>query len=307
MENAPRYATEGDGLYWELSYAVTRLFTEAPEETAPIPAIAQLLGRRLGWDVVNFWTLDEARVLLVCREVWHEPGRESPNFEKVTRARQFSFGEGLPGSAWKERGVIWKPDVTSDENFPRASVAQLDGLHTGVAFPIYAGRRVLGAMECFSRDVRQPDPGLLNFFQALGGQIGVFLERAVDKAAIPGEQQFHLLAQGASDAVFTIDEESNVLFANSAAHLIFGYEQGDLIGCKLTVVMPEYLRRVHEAGIRHYIETGERHISWQGVPLPGLHKDGHEISLEISFGEFYRGGRRVFTGFCRLLSAQPEA
>ncbi len=27
------------------------------------------------------------------------------------------------------------------------------------------------------------------------------------------------------------------------------------------------------------VATGERHVSWDGVPLPGLHKKGQEISL----------------------------
>ncbi len=64
--------------------------------------------------------------------------------------------------------------------------------------------------------------------------------------------------------------------------------------------MPEYLRHVHERGLSRYVVTGERHISWDGVPLPGLHKNGQEISLIISFGEFLRAGKRVFTGFAKL-------
>jgi len=53
------------------------------------------------------------------------------------------------------------------------------------------------------------------------------------------------------------------------------------------------------------VATGERHVSWDGVPLPGLHKKGQEISLIISFGEFLRGGKRVFTGFAKLRAEAP--
>jgi signal transduction histidine kinase len=35
------------------------------------------------------------------------------------------------------------------------------------------------------------------------------------------------------------------------------------------------------------------------VELPGLHKDGHEIPLEISFGEYIRDDARFFTGIAR--------
>jgi len=60
---------------------------------------------------------------------------------------------------------------------------------------------------------------------ALGGQIGVFLERlAADRALDSADAQFRLLAHVASAAVFTIDEKSIVLFANSAVARVFGYK-----------------------------------------------------------------------------------
>jgi len=60
-------------------------------------------------------------------------------------------------------------------------------------------------------------------------------------------------------------------------------------------------RNVSGAGINYAqrVMEGERHISWDGLPLPGLHKDGTEIPVVISFGEFTRGGKRVFTGFAK--------
>jgi len=63
--------------------------------------------------------------------------------------------------------------------------------------------------------------------------------------------------------------------------------------------MPEYLRHVHEHVLARYVATGQRHVSWDGVSPPGLHKNGHEIPLVISFGEFVRAGKRVFTGFAK--------
>src|SRR5439155_9757172 len=135
----------------------------------------------------------------------------------------------------------------------------------------------------------------------LGGQIGVFLERlAADRTLDSADAQFRLVAQAAAVAVFTIDEQSNIIFANSAVERISGYKPEELIGGKLTVVMPEYLRHVHEHALRRYVLTGQRHISWEGVPLPGLHKNGTEIPLVIAVGEFFRKGGRVFTGLVRL-------
>jgi PAS domain S-box-containing protein len=292
--------------YWNISHAVTRLFTEAPDERPPTDAMLRLLTTRLEWDVGGFWIVNELRMVLECAAFYSPTPNSFKNFETVSRARHFTFGEGLPGSAWKTRSVVCFPDVSKEENFPRLSVAALEHLHTGVAFPLYVGKKVLGVVEVFSLERRALAHATEDFLFALGGQMGVFLERlSAGKSLEAANAQFLLVAEAASLAVFTIDEQSTILFANSFVGRVFGYSPGELIGKKLTLVMPEYLRHVHERGLAHYVATGQRHVSWDGIPLPGLHKNGEEIPLVISFGEFLRGGKRVFTGFAKLRAVEP--
>ena len=108
-----------------------------------------------------------------------------------------------------------------------------------------------------------------------------------------------MIAEASTNAVITIDEEGTILYASTASETIFGYRPEELIGHKLTMIMPDDLRPRHEQGIRHYVETGQRHLNWGEVLLPGLHKNGSQIPLRLAFGEFWRGGKRVFTGFAR--------
>src|SRR5882672_7155592 len=100
-----------------------------------------------------------------------------------------------------------------------------------------------------------------------------------------------VIADTASDAIITIDEQSTMLFVNRAAEKIFGYTRAELLGQSLTMLMPDYLRQVHRVGLERYVALGERHISWEAVELPGLHKSGREIPLELSFGEFSENGQ----------------
>lgn len=68
------------------------------------------------------------------------------------------------------------------------------------------------------------------------------------------------------------------------------------------MLMPEYLRHLHMAGITNYLETHSRHLSWEAISLPGLHKSGKEVPLEVSFGEFTKDGKHLFSGIVRDVS-----
>ncbi|MGH9557424.1 MAG: PAS domain S-box protein [Terriglobales bacterium] len=118
---------------------------------------------------------------------------------------------------------------------------------------------------------------------------------------------FRSLAETASDAILTIDAHSTILFANRGVERIFGYRMDEVLGKSLTMLMPHYLRKVHEASLARYCETGKRHIRWEGVELTGLHRDGREVPLEVAFGEFQHGNSRIFTGVVRDLSGRYQA
>jgi PAS domain S-box-containing protein len=117
------------------------------------------------------------------------------------------------------------------------------------------------------------------------------------------DSRFEALAKSAPDAILTIDDESTILSANPAVERIFGYAPSELVGRSLTTLIPERLRPAHVAGIARYLRTGRRNIPWTGVQLPALTKDGREIPVEISFGQFVGDDdTRVFSGFVRDIS-----
>ena len=128
-----------------------------------------------------------------------------------------------------------------------------------------------------------------------------------EEALRDSESHFRSVAESASDAIITVDEKSSIISVNPAAERIFGYSIAELNGAHLTMLMPEYIRHLHRAGLERYITTNHKHISWQAVELPGLHKSGHEIPLEISFCEWTRKGTRYFTGIVRDVTERKQA
>ena len=113
---------------------------------------------------------------------------------------------------------------------------------------------------------------------------------------------YKAVAEATTDAIITINANSTILLVNPAAEQIFGYTKNEMLGRQLTILMPKYHRHLHREGMARYLETGKRHLEWGAVQLPGLHKDGREISLEISFLEFTKDEQRFFTGIIRRVA-----
>jgi signal transduction histidine kinase/CheY-like chemotaxis protein len=89
----------------------------------------------------------------------------------------FERGVGLPGRIWSSAEPAWIPNAVDDPNFPRAKEAEEVGLRGAFGFPILIGNEVLGVIEFFDREIRQPDEELLKAVHGLGAQIGLFHER----------------------------------------------------------------------------------------------------------------------------------
>ncbi len=132
-------------------------------------------------------------------------------------------------------------------------------------------------------------------------------QKQQEYARLYSEENYRLLVDTASDAIVSIDDKGMIVFANPAIATVFGYEPSEVMGKPLTILMPEYMRKLHEGGFTRYLATGQRHINWQGTELSALRKNGEEFPVEISFGELTRDGRKVFTGFLRDISKRKQA
>ena len=121
------------------------------------------------------------------------------------------------------------------------------------------------------------------------------------------EQRYRLMVETDSDAVICTDESGIILLANPATMVVFGYEPAELIGKPLTMLMPEFMRKAHEAGFRRYLATSQRHLNWHGTEFTGLRRNGEEFPVEVSFGEVTADSHRIFTGFVRDISERKQA
>src|SRR5439155_14522778 len=133
-------------------------------------------GRRCGWSM--------PRPACCAAPTCGAPSSAFPAFEAASRGRAFPPGVGLPGRVWASREPAWIAVVVVDVNFPRSPIALREGLHTGIGFPLAVAGEVVGVIEFFGREVREPDPALLDMLATVGSQVGLFIERTRAEDAV---------------------------------------------------------------------------------------------------------------------------
>jgi signal transduction histidine kinase/DNA-binding response OmpR family regulator len=178
-------------------YLTTYILADAATLAEALPQLLEAIGKSLDWSLAIRWSVDPERKLLQCAETWLAPSGRGQALADRSRAITFPPGVGLPGRVWTTGRSAWIVDVQQDSNFPRGSSAARDGLHGAFGFPVMGPNGFLGVMEFFSPEFRKPDENLLRMFEAVGRQIGQFIERQTVQAEL---ERTRLAAEAATQA-----------------------------------------------------------------------------------------------------------
>lgn len=286
--------------------ALTNLLNQDQPFETTARRIMQTICENLGWEIGGLWKVDEGG--MECVQFWHAPHVDAEVVRRLCSGGTVERGVGLIGEVWESGQAVWLPDFSNSERYPRAPIASAAGMVAAFAFPIVSEARVVGVMEFFSGVQREPEQAMIPIMTLIGGQIGDFVQRRRTQQALrESEMRYRLVSETAQDAIFTMDERGVITFCNPAVETMLGYRPEELVGKTMEVIIPERLREQHRHGVRRYLRTKTPNIPWSGVELPALHKDGHEVPCEISFGEYSSDGQTLFTGFARDITERQRA
>jgi PAS domain S-box-containing protein len=276
-------------------------------ESAGQPML-QAICNHLEWQCGALWMVDTHQDRLTCVATWRAtPSLDS--FARETRELTFARGIGLPGRVWQSGRAAWIENVLDDDNFPRARLARAAGLHGAFAFPVCVDEHPIGVIECFNRTVMTPDPDLLRTLGGLGTQVGLFVARRRQEAALrEGQRRTSAILETALDAVIGMDHRGVIIEFNPAATRIFGYARDAALGRELAdLLIPPALREQHRAGLQRYLATGVGPFIDRRIEAPGCHADGHEFPVEVAITRVTGDDPPTFTGYVRDLTARVRA
>jgi PAS domain S-box-containing protein len=114
------------------------------------------------------------------------------------------------------------------------------------------------------------------------------------------------ILESAVAAILAIDSTGRIHSANPAAERMFGYTEGEILGQRVNILMPEPYRSQHDGYLARHLSTGEKRIIGIGREVSGQRKDGTVFPIHLAVGAFDMGGVRYFSGIINDLSARAR-
>lgn len=127
-------------------------------------------------------------------------------------------------------------------------------------------------------------------------------------ALINKEAHIRSIVDTAADGIISIDENGLIELFNPAAQRIFGYEETDVIGSNIKMLMPEPFYSQHDGYLENYRRTGTGTIIGSaGREVEGVRKDNSLFPMELTVSELHVEGRHKFTGMVRDITERKQA
>ncbi len=153
--------------------------------------------------------------------------------------------------------------------------------------------RIMSHIACLKKNhwqLKQRNTELVNIKQELANKNAVL--DSIFNATIEG--------------IVTINQWGTIISTNKAMTTLFGYQQQELIGANISILVPSLHKKQHDYYIKKYLETNISHIIGKVREIEGQCKNGSLLPLDLSIAEFEINRQQYFTGILRDISERKQ-
>jgi PAS domain S-box-containing protein len=309
--NQLRIDLEQKSRHLELMTSLAYAATEPGDVGHLIRRSLELIARTNECALAQYWTVNGPDETLSCSE-WYFSSAVLSEFRNASTDRKFSSGIDLPGRAFSVGLPVIVPSIDGalDFMFTRKPAADLCNLKGAFAMPVKNGPFVTAICEFFSFEPMHLNKNDNLFYERLGVYLATLIKQR--EAA----QEFHqqemlnrIVLNHAYNAFVLIDQAGVIVDWTERAASVFGWSREEVLGKTIhDVIIPERYRDAHVKGLFRYMTSKEGPILDKRIRAPALHRNGHELPIELLIFPIEELGLKLFGAFiieCSKESQEP--
>lgn len=133
------------------------------------------------------------------------------------------------------------------------------------------------------------------------------LEHIKFNKLMEGKEGLEALFKYATEGIIVTNSKGELIKVNPAAEKMFGYSEGELLGKKVEVFVPDRFLDRHEKHRDNFSANPHARSMGAGFDLKGKRKDGSEFPVEISLSPYSFDNEKFVIGFVIDITLRKQA
>lgn len=118
---------------------------------------------------------------------------------------------------------------------------------------------------------------------------------------------FEALFMESAIGIVMVDKEGIIVASNRYANALFGYDQNELIGQTIELLVPNNIEHKHKGYVHNYTAKPQVRPMGIGLDLKGRRKDNSLFSVEVSLSHFEQNNQSYIISFINDVTAKKKS
>lgn len=258
---------------------IPKMICESESYHSFLTKLLEGLSTLLSFEIGHYYTYVINKHCLETSNLFYfDSNTKIDTFIKHTKQTTLELGVGLSGIAWNKGKTTVLNKMTHRSKIPCLKSDEAFHISTGIAFPVFNKKKILGVFEFYSQNEFQLSDETRDICDKLAFHLSQLL------TLFKENRQYKLTLNAIGEGVVGLDLEGNIIFINPTACEILGYKKDELIDKP----MHSTVHYAYPNGSPYPIEASPIYLSFKMGKVHNVddevlwHKDGYGIPIRYN-------------------------